>query len=221
MLTACSKGPAGPSASASPEIIPSRPAPAAAPAPRQRDSRPVIAAFGDSLTAGFGVDPDLSYPAFLQKELDRRGFNYNVVNLGISGDTSSGGVSRVNSVLELKPEIVILELGANDGLRGLPLASTRSNLSEMIETLRKGGAKVLLAGITLPPNYGPDYIRSFEKIYSDLAKQYAVPFLPFLLEGVATDRRLMQSDGLHPTAEGNRKVAMHVLESLESMLRKH
>jgi len=181
----------------------------------------VIAAFGDSLTAGFGVDPDLSYPAFLQKELDRRGFNYNVVNLGISGDTSSGGVSRVNSVLELKPEIVILELGANDGLRGLPLASTRSNLSEMIETLRKGGAKVLLAGITLPPNYGPDYIRSFEKIYSDLAKQYAVPFLPFLLEGVATDRRLMQSDGLHPTAEGNRKVAMHVLESLESMLRKH
>jgi len=176
-----------------------------------KDLRPVIVCFGDSLTAGFGADPGQSYPDWLQKDIDKRGFRYRVVNLGISGDTTSGGVSRVDSAVALKPAIVILELGANDGLRGLPLSMTRNNLDEMITSFRKAGAKVVLAGITLPRNYGPDYIRDFEKVYSDLAAKYKLPFVPFLLEGVATVPALMQGDRLHPTGEGNRLVAETVM----------
>jgi len=176
-----------------------------------KDLRPVIVCFGDSLTAGFGADPGQSYPDWLQKDIDKRGFRYRVVNLGISGDTTSGGVSRVDSAVALKPAIVILELGANDGLRGLPLSMTRNNLDEMITSFRKAGAKVVLAGITLPRNYGPDYIRDFEKVYSDLAAKYKLPFVPFLLEGVATVPALMQGDRLHPTGEGNRRVAETVM----------
>jgi acyl-CoA thioesterase-1 len=199
-----------------PEAAARAPQPAA-PAP-PADPRPVIAAFGDSLTAGHGVEPGLGYPEFLQKELDRAGYAYRVVNLGISGDTSGGGLSRLDTALSLKPAVVILELGANDGLRGLPLASTRQNLDEMIRAFQGAGAKVLLAGITLPRNYGPDYIRGFEAVYRDLAKQYRIAFLPFLLQGVATDPKLMQGDRLHPTAEGNRRVAAHVWKSLRPLL---
>jgi acyl-CoA thioesterase-1 len=193
-----------------------KPAAAAAPA----DARAVIAAFGDSLTAGYGVEPGLGFPELLQKELDRQGYAYRVVNLGISGDTSNGGVARIDTATSLKPAVVILELGANDGLRGLRLASTRANLEEMIRAFQGSGAKVLLAGITLPRNYGPDYIRGFEAIYRDLAKQYQTAFLPFLLEGVAADPKLMQGDRLHPTAEGNRKVSAHVLRALRPLLGK-
>ncbi|MEO7653337.1 MAG: GDSL-type esterase/lipase family protein, partial [Bryobacteraceae bacterium] len=138
---------------------PPAPPPAVAP-----DSRPVIAAFGDSLTAGFGVDAGLSYPDFLQKRLDGAGYRYRVVNAGISGDTSSDGVARLTSVVSLQPGIVVLELGGNDGLRGLPLATTRSNLERIIVELRNSGAKIVLAGITLPPNYGKEYIAGIEKI---------------------------------------------------------
>jgi acyl-CoA thioesterase-1 len=182
--------------------------------PSEPDNRPVIVAFGDSLTAGYGVDAGFSYPDFLQKEIN----NYRVVNAGISGDTTSGGVARIDTVTQLKPRIVILELGGNDGLRGLPLASTRANLEQMITELRKSGARVVLAGITLPPNYGPDYIQEFEKIYKDLAARYKLPFIPFLLEGVVGVPGMMQPDGIHATVKGNEVVAKLVLRTLKPLL---
>jgi len=200
---------------APPESAQSSPAPAAAPAP---DGRPVIVAFGDSLSAGHGADPGKSYPDFLQQELDRRGARYRVVNAGVSGDTTTDGLERVETVTALKPAIVILEFGGNDGLRGLPVATTRANLDAMIVALRKAGAKVVLAGMTLPPNYGPDYIRSFEAVYNDLAKQYGLALIPFLLRGVGGNPALMQRDGIHPTADGNRIVAQNVIKSLEPLL---
>ena len=178
------------------------------------DSRPVIVAFGDSLTAGYGVNAGFSYPDFLQKEIN----GYRVVNAGISGDTTSGGLSRIDSVTGLAPKIVILELGGNDGLRGLPLASTRANLEQMIVDLRKSGARVVLAGITLPPNYGPDYIQEFEKIYTDLAAKYKLPFIPFLLEGVVGVPGMMQPDGIHATVKGNEVVAKLVLGTVKPLL---
>ncbi|HWR49984.1 MAG TPA: arylesterase [Bryobacteraceae bacterium] len=189
-------------------------------APKPADTRPVIAAFGDSLTAGFGADPGKSYPDYLQQLLDRAGYAYRVVNLGISGDTTSGGVARIDSVIAVNPEIVILELGANDGLRGLPPSATRANLDEMITALKKAGADVVLAGMTLPRNYGSQYIRDFESVFTDLARKHSVALVPFLLAGVADRRELMQGDGLHPTAEGNRRVAANVMKTLEPLLNK-
>ncbi|HBY61255.1 MAG TPA: arylesterase [Solibacterales bacterium] len=191
--------------------------PAAAPAPVD-DGRPAIVAYGDSLSAGFGVPAGESFPDFLQKELDREGYAYRVINEGISGDTTSGGAARLDTVLARKPRIVILELGGNDGLRGLPIRTTRQNFTIMIEGLRKAGVKVLLAGMTLPPNYGPEYIREFERVYADMARTYQIPRIPFLLEGVATVPSLMQQDGIHPTTEGNRRVAAHVMKYLKPML---
>ncbi len=199
-----------------PEPVPAAPAPVAAPAP---DARPVIVAFGDSLTAGHGLEPGLSYADFLQKELDRQRLPFRVVNQGISGDTTDGGVSRMAAAVSLRPRVVILELGANDGLRGLPLEATRANLAEMIGTFQKAGAKVLLCGMTLPRNYGPDYIRGFEKIFSGLAQEKKTALIPFFLEGVATERKWMQGDALHPTAEGTRRVAANVLPYLMPLLK--
>lgn len=201
-----------------------KPAPAAAPPPAPApvveavDPRPVIVALGDSLTAGYGVEPGLSYPDWLQKRLDQDALAYRVVNQGISGDTTSGGVARIDETLALNPVVVILSLGANDGLRGLPLQATRANLAEMIDRLQAAGAKVLLGGMTLPRNYGPDYIRDFENIFKDLAKEKRTGLIPFLLDGVATDPNLMQRDALHPTAEGNRRVSETVYRHLRPML---
>ncbi len=182
------------------------------------DTRPVIVAFGDSLSAGFGVDTGQSFPDFVQQDLDKRGLRYRVMNAGISGDTSSDGLDRLDHVLALKPRIVILELGANDGLRGLPVATTRDNLEKIITGLQKAGVRVVLAGMTLPPNYGPDYIRAFSRIYPDLAKKYKLPLIPFLLEGVGGHADLMQRDGLHPNVAGNRKVAENVMRTLAPLL---
>ena len=187
--------------------------------PALADERPVVVAFGDSLTAGLGAGPGLSYADFLQKELDRKGYRYRVVNQGISGDTTSGGVTRMDAAVSLRPKVVILELGANDGLRGLPVATTRANLAEMIDAFQRAGAKVLLCGMTLPPNYGPDYIRGFENVFRDLSREKKAALVPFFLEGVATRRELMQSDGLHPTADGNAKVASTVMKYLEPLLK--
>lgn len=195
------------------------PAPIATPAPQVVDGRPVIVAFGDSLTAGFGLEPGLSYADFLQKELDRQGLKFHVVNQGISGDTTDGGMARMDAVVSLHPKVVILELGANDGLRGLPLEATRKNLTEMIETFQKAGAKVLLCGMTLPRNYGPDYIRGFEKIFSDLAREKRAVLMPFFLQGVVTNPKLMQNDAMHPTAEGTRRVAATVMPYLAPLLK--
>lgn len=183
------------------------------------DERPVIVCFGDSLSAGYGVDAGFSYPDFLQKEIDRKGLRYRVANLGISGDTTSGGLSRIQSAIALQPAVTILALGGNDGLRGIPLSATRSNLEQMIKLLIAARSKVVIAGMTLPPNYGPDYIRQFEKIYVDLAAKYKLPRIPFLLEGVALNAQLMQRDGIHPNVKGNEKVAALVMKTLEPLLR--
>jgi acyl-CoA thioesterase I len=192
---------------------PARPAPAAAP-----DNRPVIVAFGDSLTAGLGLASGSTYPDFLQQELNRQGYKYRVENMGISGDTTSGGVDRISAALALQPRIVILELGANDGLRGLPLETTRSNLAEMIDAFQGAGAKVLLCGMTLPRNYGPDYIHGFEQIFATLAREKRVVLIPFFLDGVATTPALMQGDGLHPNTAGARKVSETVTKYLKPLL---
>jgi acyl-CoA thioesterase-1 len=183
------------------------------------DTRPVVVCFGDSLTAGFGLDAGQSYPALLQRELDRRGLKFRVENLGVSGDTTQDGLARMSLALAMKPVIVVLELGANDGLRGQPAAGIERNLAQMIEAFQKAKVKVLLAGITLPPNYGPEYIQRFAAIYPDLAAKYKVRLLPFLLAGVAGNPRLMQQDGLHPNAEGTRIVAATLYQALAPMLK--
>ena len=187
--------------------------------PDAADSRQVLAVFGDSISAGYGVEPGQSFPDDLQKELDREGYPWRVVNLGISGDTTEGGVSRMDSATSLRPAIVLLELGGNDGLRGLPLAVTRKNLETMIQTFQKSGSKVVLAGMTLPPNYGPDYIQGFQKVYKDLAAQYRLSFIPFLLADMVTpDLRYFQRDGIHPTADGAEIVSKTVMRAIKPLL---
>ncbi len=183
------------------------------------DNRPVIACFGDSLTAGFGLDPGQTYPDLLQKEMDRRGLRYRVANLGVSGDTSRDGLERLPMALAMKPAIVILELGANDGLRGQPLSHTEANLAQIIEAMRKGGARLVLAGITLPPNYGPEYIQRFNEMYKRLAVKYKLTYIPFLLAGVAGNQKLMQGDGLHPNAAGTRIVTQTVMKALTPLVK--
>jgi acyl-CoA thioesterase I len=192
---------------------------APAPAATRVDTRKVLAVFGDSLSAGYGLEPGQSFPDALQRKLDADGYQWRVVNLGISGDTTEGGVSRIDSATSLKPAIVILELGGNDGLRGLPLKATRANLEQMIGAFERSGARVVLAGMTLPPNYGPDYIRGFEKIYRDLAAENKVALIPFLLADIVTkDLRYLQRDGIHPTAEGAEIVAGTVLRTVKPLL---
>lgn len=188
-----------------------------APKPKP-DSRNVLVAFGDSLTAGFGAEPGKSYPDYLQKEIDARHLPWRVVNEGVSGDTTTDGLMRVPEVLNDKPKIVILELGANDGLRGLPVETTKSNLDQIVEQLQKSGARVVLAGMTLPPNYGPDYITAFEHVYRDLTERYKLTLIPFLLQDVGGHPTLMQQDGLHPTAKGNQIVAANVMRVIQPLL---
>lgn len=183
------------------------------------DTRPVIAAFGDSLSAGFGVEPGKSFPDDLQRLIDAARYRYRVVNLGVSGDTTTDGVERLPAVLAIHPAIVILEFGGNDGLRGLPVVSTQKNLAAMVEALRKAGAQIVLAGMTLPRNYGPEYIQSFEQVYIDLSKTYKLTRIPFLLEGVGGHPDLTQADGIHPTAEGAEIVAHNVMKYLQPLLR--
>jgi acyl-CoA thioesterase I len=193
----------------------------AAPAPAQTtpDNRKVLVVFGDSLSAGFGLEPGQSFPDDLQRKLDAQGYPWRVVNLGISGDTTEGGVSRMDSATSLQPSIVLLELGGNDGLRGLPLAGTRKNLETMIQTFQHAGAKVVLAGMTLPPNYGTDYIQGFQKIYKDLATQYHLTLIPFLLADIITpDLHYLQRDGIHPTAAGAMIVSETVLRAVKPLL---
>jgi acyl-CoA thioesterase-1 len=183
------------------------------------DTRPVIVCFGDSLTAGFGLDSGQSYPSLLQRDLDRRGYKYRVENLGVSGYTTQDGLASVSMALALKPAIAAIELGANDGLRGQPVAGIERNLGQIIEAFQKSKVSVLLAGMTLPPDYGPEYIHRFAAIYPKLAAKYKVRLLDFLLAGVAGNPRLMQQDGLHPNADGTRTVAAAVFQALEPMLK--
>lgn len=189
-----------------------------APRPLPGDTRPAIVAFGDSLSAGYGAEPGKSFPDYLQKDLDAAGLRWRVVNEGVSGNTTTDGLDRLSEVLALKPRITIVEFGGNDGLRGLPLDTTRANLEQMIQTLAGAGSRILVAGMTLPPNYGGDYITRFGQIYVDVAKKYNVPRIPFLLSDVVLRPGLMQRDGIHPTAEGNELVAKTVMKYLKPML---
>lgn len=184
------------------------------------DNRKVLIVFGDSISAGYGLANGQSYPALLQTKLDQERLPWRVVNQGVSGDTTSGGVARMQRALERMPAAVLLELGGNDGLRGLPLKSTRENLEKMIKMFQAAGAKVVLAGMTLPPNYGPDYIKGFEQIYRDLAAKYKLPLIPFLLADIVTsDMQYFQPDGIHPTYEGSKIVANTAMKALRPVLK--
>jgi len=180
----------------------------------------VVVALGDSLTAGLGVGADEAYPALLEARMRREGFAYRVVNAGVSGDTSAGGLRRIDWALRLSPAVVIVALGANDGLRGQPPEALRDNLTRIIERARAAGARVLLAGMRVPPNYGADYGRAFAAVYPAVAKATGVPLAPFLLDGVAGNPRLNQADGIHPTAEGQRRIADALWPYLEPLLAK-
>ncbi|MGA7156744.1 MAG: GDSL-type esterase/lipase family protein [Acidobacteriaceae bacterium] len=181
---------------------------------------PMILCFGDSLTAGYGTDYGQSYPDDLQRLLDAQGYHYHVVNAGISGNTTKDGLDRIDLVLHRHPQIAVVEFGGNDGLRGLPLEQTQANLSSIIQQLQQSGAKVVLAGITLPPDYGPDYIKKFNAMYPTLAKQYHIPYIPFLLENVYGVPGDMQNDNTHATAKGNQQVAKNVEALLHPLLKK-
>jgi acyl-CoA thioesterase-1 len=179
-----------------------------------------IAVLGDSLTAGFGVAVEEAYPALLQERLRREGYDYRVVNAGVSGDTTAGGLRRADWVLRSRPSIVIVALGANDGLRGLSVSAMRTNLEQIVERFRAAGAQVLLAGMRVPPNYGEDYGREFAAAFPAVARKTGVPLVPFLLDGVAADARLNQADGIHPTAKGQAIIAERVWPYLKPLLRK-
>ena len=184
------------------------------------DKRPLIVCFGDSLTAGYGADFGKSYPDYLQADLDARGYHYRVVNQGISGNTTKDGVERVDSIVAMKAAVVVVEFGGNDGLRGLRIEDSRANLDKIVATLKASGTRVVLAGITLPPDYGPDYIQQFNQTYALLAKKYKVPLLPFLLKGVFGVDGMMQRDNTHATAAGNQLVAKNLLPLVTPLLKK-
>lgn len=181
-------------------------------------SRPRIVALGDSLTAGLGLDPSQAWPALVQRKLDQAGYRYHVVNAGVSGDTTAGGRRRLDWALEGDVDVLILELGANDGLRGLSIDEMRRNLDAIVSEAKSRGIAVLLCGMEAPPNFGPEYTRAYRSVFSDLAREHDVAFLPFFLDGVAGDSRLNQSDGIHPNAEGTRRVADLVWGALEPLL---
>lgn len=161
-----------------------------------------VLVLGDSLSAGFGIAIEEVWPSLLQDRLDEQGYGHRVVNASMSGETTGGGLSRLPRALELHgPTVVIVELGGNDGLRGLPIAEIRDNMTEIIEMIRAADSAVVLTGIEIPPNYGPIYTKKFRAIFRDLAETHEVPLIPFLLDGVALDATLMQPDGIHPTAD--------------------
>ncbi len=181
---------------------------------------PVIVALGDSLTAGLGLLPDEAYPALLEERLRREGYGYRILNAGVSGDTTAGGLRRVDWVLRSRPAIVIVALGANDGLRHQSVTAMRDNLVAIVRRLRAAGADVLLAGARVPPNYGDEYGRAFAAVFRDVARATGIPLMPFLLDGVAGDPRLNQPDGIHPTAEGQHVIADRLWPYLKPLLRK-
>lgn len=191
------------------------------PAPALAAAVPPVLVLGDSLSAAYGIAPEQGWVALLDARLATAARPRKVVNASISGETTAGGLARLPSLLaEHRPALVVLELGANDGLRGLPLASARANLSQMLAAIRAAGAQALLVGIELPVNYGPQYRDGLRSLYRDLAGEFNVPLVPFLLEGVALDPALMQDDGLHPKAAAQPAVLANVWAVLEPALAK-
>jgi acyl-CoA thioesterase-1 len=195
----------------------------AAPAAPPADVAPqgVIVCMGNSLTAGYGVDEDKAYPALLESRLREAGYSYTVINAGVSGETSSGALSRLDWMLTLAPDIVILETGANDGLRGVDPALTRRNIKAIVSELQARGIVVVLAGMQMVRNLGPDYTRSFGAIYPDIAESSGVILMPFFLEGVAGRPGLNQADGIHPTAEGYRRITANLYPYVLEAIRQH
>ena len=179
---------------------------------------PRIVMLGDSLTAGYGLEKAQSFPALLQERLDKAGYQYEVVNAGVSGDTSAGGLRRLDWALDGNVRVLVVELGANDGLRGLPVEEMKKNLDEIIRQAKSRGIVVILAGMEAPPNYGPVYTAAFRQAFRDLSAEHDVPLIPFLLDGVAGDRALNIQDGIHPNPEGARILERNVWRTLEPVL---
>jgi acyl-CoA thioesterase-1 len=216
LLTACNRTPQT-TQQAAPAPQPA-PAPAASTDPND-SGRPKVVVLGDSLTAGYGLLEMQSFPALLQEKLNVDGYQWEVVNAGISGDTSAAGLQRVDWALSQGDvRILILELGANDGLRGLPVAEMKKNLASIIELAQQKRVAVLLAGMEAPPNFGPEYTVSFRQVYRDLARQYNIKLLPFLLDKVAGEPSLNQPDGIHPNVDGSKIVADTVWNVLRPMV---
>ena len=201
---------------------PSRSAAPAVEVDKPRDShaqgRPRVVFLGDSLTAGYGLPKEQSVPSLIQKRLDEEGYNYEAVNHGVSGDTSAGGVSRLDWALTGDVRVIVIELGANDGLRGLPVESTKANLSDIITRAKARGVTVLLTGMEAPPNHGPAYTAQFRQTFADLAREHKVAFVPFYLEGVAGIPALNIADGIHPNAKGAAIVEKTVWTALQPLL---
>jgi len=184
-------------------------------------SERTLLVFGDSLSAAYGLRTDQGWVTLLQQRLQAQGYGYRVVNASVSGETTDGGRNRLaRALIQHRPDLVILELGGNDGLRGLPVRDIQANMAQMIQAIRKSGAKQLLVGIRIPPNYGPQYTRAFAGMYAALAKEQNVPAVPFLLEGVALDKRLMQADGVHANAMGQPRLLENVWARLQPLLRR-
>jgi acyl-CoA thioesterase-1 len=183
---------------------------------------PVILVFGDSISAGFGLPHvEQGWAALLQTRLKQQGYGYQVVNASVSGETTAGGLARLPRALEMhRPRVLILELGGNDGLRALPVAPMRANLKAMIDLGRGAGAEVLLLGMRIPPNYGPDYTRQFAQVFTDLAREEKAPLVPFLLDHIALDASLMQADQIHPNEQGQPKLLDNVWPVLKPLLRR-
>ena len=183
-------------------------------------NKKTILFFGNSLTAGYGVDPSEAYPALIQDKIDSLGLNYKVINAGVSGETTADGNSRIDWILKQPIDIFVLELGGNDGLRGIPLTETKKNLQSIIDKVKAKypNAKIILEGMQIPPNMGPAYTSKFKEIYPEVASENHIDLVPFLLKGVGGDPKLNQRDGIHPTAEGHKIVAENVWEVLKKDL---
>ena len=182
--------------------------------------RPLLVCFGDSITAGYGLNPGESYPDALQHDLDQQGYHYKVVNEGTSGATTKDAVAKLPAILAIHPAIVIVEFGGNDGLRGFPLTQSRLNLDRILTTLEAAHIRVLLAGITLPPNYGPDYVHQFDQIFVDLAATHRTAIVPMIYRDLVRVPGTIQGDGIHPTVKGSQIIAKTLLTALKPMLRK-
>jgi acyl-CoA thioesterase-1 len=228
-VLACGGSNPGPESAADPVVSPpartpparSEPARAADSHDPQRADAPRIVFLGDSLTAGLGLDVDRSFPSLIQKRLDREGYAYVVVNAGVSGDTSAGGLRRLEwAMSEGTPKALIVALGGNDGLRGLPPEQLEQNLATIIERGQSRGATVILAGMEAPPNFGADYTARFRAVYPALAQKYKVTLIPFILQGVAGDGRFNQADGIHPNERGAQIIADMVWQVLEPVLQR-
>jgi acyl-CoA thioesterase-1 len=182
--------------------------------------RPLLVCYGDSITAGYGLEDGQAYPEALQRDLDRAGYHYKVMNLGTSGATTKDAVAGLRSILALHPGVVIVEFGGNDGLRGLPLDQTRRNLDAVLTGFETAHIKILLAGITLPPNYGRDYIQQFEQVFRDLAARHHASFVPMIYKDLVHEPGTIQADGIHPTAKGSEILARTLLPAVVPLLRK-